>query len=113
MHSLFYCEKKTVKNESVKVKPNAAGKLWTKIERDKMPNCNEEEWLRRLGLLIDDFKNKKLTIIRILLGALDALQPPFSSNGRRKSTLPVNDDYTVQHFIYSGTPETDWIYKGF
>ena len=32
-----------------------------------------------------------------LFGALDALQPPFSSNERRKSTLPANDDYLAQN----------------
>ena len=52
-------------NERVKVKPNATGKLWKKIQSDNMPNYNEKEWLSRLGWLIDDFKNKKLTIIRL------------------------------------------------
>ena len=57
-----------VTNERVKVKPNAAGKLWKKIERDNLPNYNEEKWLRCLGWFIDDFKNKKSTIIRLHFG---------------------------------------------
>ena len=35
--------------------------------------------------------------LRKLFGALDALQPPFSSNERRKSTHPANDDYLAQN----------------
>ena len=39
--------------------------------------------------------------LRKLFGALDALQPPFSSNERRKSTLPANNDYFAQNQTFS------------
>ena len=38
---------------------------------------------------------------RKLFGALDALHPPFSSNERRKSTLPANDKYFPQNQTFS------------
>ena len=41
--------------------------------------------------------------LRKLFGALtiSALQPPFFSNERRKSTLPANDDYLAQNQTFS------------
>ena len=39
--------------------------------------------------------------LRKLSGARDALQPPFSSNERRKSTLCANNDYLAQNQTFS------------
>ena len=52
-------------------------------------------------LKITCFFNNLEQHLRKLFGALDALQPPFSSNERRKSTLTANDDYLTQNQTFT------------
>ena len=47
------------------------------------------------------FVNHSQRMLRELFGALDAHLPPFSSNERRKSTLPANEDYLAQNQTFS------------
>ena len=52
----------------IKTKPNAIRKLWKKVQKEDFPPFNEEEWLRKLGWIIEEFINKKLTLIRLIIG---------------------------------------------
>ena len=49
----------------IKVKPNATVKLWTTLKKEDLPAFNEEQWLRKIGQIIEDILNKKLAVIRI------------------------------------------------
>ena len=52
----------------IKTKPNAIGKLWKEVTKDDMPIYNEENWLYKLSWFIEEFVNKKLTIVRLSFG---------------------------------------------
>ena len=52
----------------IKTKPNAIGKLQKEVTKDEMPMYNEEDWLYKLSWFIEEFVNKKLSIVRLSFG---------------------------------------------
>ena len=52
----------------IKTKPNAIGKLWKEVTKDEMPMYNEEDWLYKLSWFIEEFVNRKLSIVRLSFG---------------------------------------------
>ena len=66
----------------IKTKPNVLRKLWKNITKNDLGEFNEENWLVKLGWIIDEMVNKKLIIIRLIFG--DPLVTPLEKKFCRR-----------------------------
>ena len=95
----------------VKNKPNAIGKLWKEINKEDLLPFNEENWLRKLGWLVDEFINKKLTMIRLIFN--DPLITPIEKEVIQEMLEFLSNFYPdIQiHMCFSNKRELNKIEK--
>ncbi|XP_033213766.1 uncharacterized protein LOC117170832 [Belonocnema kinseyi] len=80
----------------IKIKPNAIGKLWTTLKKEDLPKFIEEQWLRKLGQLIEEILSKNLTIIRICIG--DPLISPMEKESLQEMLEFLSTYYRENSF---------------
>ena len=79
-------------------KPNAIGKLWKEVTKDYMPIYNEENLLYKLSWFIEEFVNKKLTIVRLSFG--DPLFTPLEREVIQKIMEFLSNYYPDKNFSF-------------
>lgn len=80
----------------IKIKPNAAGKLWKEINKDKLGPYNEKKWLSQLIEISTELRDKGYTILRMAIN--DPLITPLEKETIQTMIEYISTMYAEENF---------------